>query len=73
MSRAFWLIEASGRGYNIESLTVSEVDGLRFSRISASGIMVIEQINKLLARLVPVHVVEDLTTGPCRAQARWLK
>jgi acetolactate synthase-1/3 small subunit len=57
----------SGRGYNIESLTVSEVDEQRHtSRISVvtSGTpMVIEQINKLLARLVPVHVVEDLTTG----------
>ena len=58
----------SGRGYNIESLTVSEVDEERHtSRISVvtSGTpLVIEQIKKLLARLVPVHVVEDLTTGP---------
>jgi len=58
----------SGRGYNIESLTVSEVDEQRHtSRISVvtSGTpMVIEQIKQLLARLVPVHVVHDLTTGP---------
>lgn len=62
----------SGRGYNIESLTVSEVDEQRhISRISVvtSGTpMVIEQINKLLARLVPVHVVEDLTTGPAHVE-----
>ena len=62
----------SGRGYNIESLTVSEVDEQRHtSRISVvtSGTpMVIEQINKLLARLVPVHVVEDLTTGPSHVE-----
>ena len=62
----------SGRGYNIESLTVSEVDAERHtSRISVvtSGTpLVIEQIKKLLARLVPVHVVEDLTTGPAHVE-----
>lgn len=62
----------SGRGYNIESLTVSEVDDqLHTSRISVvtSGTpMVIEQIKQLLARLVPVHVVEDLTTGPAHVE-----
>ncbi|MCY4593030.1 MAG: acetolactate synthase small subunit [Alphaproteobacteria bacterium] len=59
----------SGRGYNIESLTVSEVDPVaRFSRITivTSGTsMVIEQIKAQLARLVPVHEVQDLSTeGP---------
>ena len=75
MSRAFWLVLWGcflGGGYNIESLTVSEVDEQRHtSRISVvtSGTpMVIEQINKLLARLVPVHVVEDLTTGPSHVE-----
>ena len=62
----------SGRGYNIESLTVSEVDEQRHtSRISVvtSGTpMVIEQIKQLLARLVPVHVVQDLTTGPSHVE-----
>ena len=62
----------SGRGYNIESLTVSEVDEERHtSRISVvtNGTpLVIEQIKKLLARLVPVHVVEDLTTGPAHVE-----
>ncbi len=55
----------SGRGYNIESLTVSETDPERaLSRISivTSGTpMVIEQIKAQLARLVPIHAVRDLT------------
>ncbi len=55
----------SGRGYNIESLTVSETDAARsISRISivTSGTpMVIEQIKAQLVRLVPIHSVCDLT------------
>ena len=55
----------SGRGYNIESLVVAEVDaGRRLSRITlvTSGTpMVIEQIKAQLDRLVPVHAVRDLT------------
>jgi acetolactate synthase-1/3 small subunit len=55
----------SGRGYNIESLTVSEVDTVQgYSRITivTSGTaMVIEQIKAQLARLVPVHDVHDLS------------
>ena len=59
----------SGRGYNIESLTVAEVDALRhLSRITivTSGtVMIIEQIKAQLGRLVPVHRVSDLTAeGP---------
>ncbi len=59
----------SGRGYNIESLTVSEVDHHeRLSRINivTTGTpMVIEQIKAQLGRLVPVHRVRDLTAdGP---------
>ncbi|HUK08376.1 MAG TPA: acetolactate synthase small subunit [Stellaceae bacterium] len=59
----------SGRGYNIESLTVAEVDRRRgLSRITVvtSGTpMVIEQIKAQLRRLVPVHAVRDLTEeGP---------
>ena len=59
----------SGRGYNIESLTVAEVDAARkLSRITVvtSGTpMIIEQIKAQLARLVPVHAVRDLTVeGP---------
>ena len=60
----------AGRGYNIESLTVSEIDAVNgYSRITivTSGTdMVIDQIKALLDRLVPVHIVEDLTIqGPC--------
>ena len=55
----------SGRGYNMESLTVAETDqGRALSRISivTSGTpMVIEQIKAQLARLVPIHSVRDLT------------
>ena len=59
----------SGRGYNIESLTVASVDAdRRLSRITivTSGTdMVIEQIKAQLDRLVPVHKVSDLTLeGP---------
>lgn len=59
----------SGRGYNIDSLTVAPVDETgRISRITivTSGTeMVIEQIKAQLDRLVPVHMVADLTLeGP---------
>jgi acetolactate synthase-1/3 small subunit len=55
----------SGRGYNIDSLTVAAVDdGRGRSRINivTSGTqMVIDQIKAQLDRLVPVHRVADLT------------
>ena len=59
----------SGRGYNIESLTVAEVNlDEHLSRITVvtSGTpMIIEQIKAQLTRLVPVHKVADLTLdGP---------
>jgi acetolactate synthase-1/3 small subunit len=59
----------SGRGYNIESLTVAQVDperGLSRINIVATGTaLVIEQIKSLLSKLVPVHRVQDLTVeGP---------
>jgi acetolactate synthase-1/3 small subunit len=59
----------SGRGYNIESLTVAPVDeGRNQSRITivTTGTpMVIEQIKAQLDRLVPIHKVSDLTLeGP---------
>jgi acetolactate synthase-1/3 small subunit len=59
----------SGRGYNIESLTVAEVDPVRrLSRINLVTLgspMIIEQIRNQLERLVPIHKVADLTTeGP---------
>ena len=59
----------SGRGYNIESLTVAETDAKRsLSRITivTKGTpMIIEQIKAQLDRLVPVYRVRDLTVeGP---------
>ncbi len=55
----------SGRGYNIESLTVTEVDvAAHFSRITiiTSGThQVLVQIRAQLERLVPVRKVSDLT------------
>ena len=59
----------SGRGYNIESLTVAPVDEhRRLSRITivTSGTeMIIDQIKAQLDRLVPVHKVSDLALeGP---------
>ena len=55
----------SGRGYNIESLTVAEVEsGKALSRINlvtSGSNMIIEQIKAQLDRLVPIHKVSDLT------------
>lgn len=59
----------AGRGYNIESLTVAEIDHEKnLSRITIVTIgtpQVIEQIKDQLGRIVPVHKVVDLTVaGP---------
>lgn len=59
----------SGRGYNIESLTVAETDHAanisRITLVSSGTPLVIEQIKNQLSRLVPVHKVVDLTiSGP---------
>jgi acetolactate synthase-1/3 small subunit len=55
----------SGRGYNIESLTVSETEHqahLSLITVVTTGTpMVIEQIKNQLDRLVPVHRVTDMT------------
>ena len=55
----------SGRGYNIDSLTVAEVDDddhtSRITIVTNGTPMVIEQIKAQLGRLVPVHHVLDLT------------
>jgi len=57
----------SGRGYNIESLVVSETDAKehlsRITIVTSGTPMVIEQIKAQLDRLVPVHKVADLTIG----------
>src|SRR5436853_3443259 len=59
----------SGRGYNIESLTVSETEHekhlSRITIVTRGTPMVIEQIKSQLDRLVPVHRVVDMTVaGP---------
>ena len=55
----------SGRGYNIESLTVSETEHekhiSRITIVTTGTNAVIEQIKSQLHRLVPVHRVVDLT------------
>ncbi len=57
----------SGRGYNIESLTVSETEHekhlSRITIVTAGAPMVLEQIKNQLERLVPVHRVVDLTAN----------
>ncbi len=59
----------SGRGYNIESLTVAEVDHTghlsRITIVTTGTPQVIEQIKAQLGRIIPVHEVHDLTVeGP---------
>ena len=59
----------SGRGYNIDSLTVAEVDHeghlSRITIVTTGTPQVIEQIKAQLGRIVPVHEVHDLTVeGP---------
>jgi len=55
----------SGRGYNIESLTVGEVDAAegtsRITIVTSGPPQVIEQIEAQLKRLVPVHAVTNWT------------
>lgn len=55
----------SGRGYNIDSLTVAEVDhtghASRITIVTRGTPAVIEQIKAQLGRIVPVHEVHDLT------------
>lgn len=59
----------SGRGYNIESLTVAEVNHRenlsRITIVTSGTAMIVEQIKAQLGRLVPIHKVSDLTQeGP---------
>src|SRR4029453_11638437 len=55
----------AGRGYNIESLTVSETSHekhvSRITIVTTGTPNVLEQIRAQLERLVPVHSVADLT------------
>ena len=55
----------SGRGYNIESLTVAETDPeealSRITIVTSGNHIVIQQIKAQLGRIIPVHSVLDLT------------
>ena len=55
----------SGRGYNIDSLTVSETEHeahlSRITIVTRATPHVLEQIRHQLERIVPVHRVNDLT------------
>ena len=55
----------SGRGYNIESLTVAEIDhkghSSRITIVTSGTAHIIEQIRAQLGRIIPVHEVHDLT------------
>ena len=66
----------SGRGYNIDSLTVSETEHAkhlsRITIVTTGTPMVIDQIKNQLARLVPVHTVTDLTVSNNRPIEREL-
>src|SRR5690606_37132736 len=63
LARVIGLI--SGRGYNIESLTVSETEHekhlSRITIVTSGTPHVLEQIKHQLERIVPVHRVVDLT------------
>ncbi len=55
----------SGRGYNIESLTVAEIDAAahtsRITIVTSGTPEVLEQIQAQIGRVVPVHRVVDWT------------
>ena len=65
----------SGRGYNIDSLTVTETEHekhlSRITVVTAGTPMVIEQIKAQPERLVPVHTVMDLTIPAPRSSVSW--
>ena len=64
----------SGRGYNIDRLTVSETEHekhlSRITIVTRGTPMVIEQIKNQLERLVPVHRVVDMTVAGPHDRAR---
>ncbi len=56
----------SGRGYNIESLSVNTTEDPRYSRmtiVTTGDERIIEQIDKQVSKLVDVIKVTDLTSG----------
>ena len=56
----------SGRGYNIDSLTVAETDHnghrSRITIVTTGTESIVEQIKAQLGRIIPVHQVNDLTS-----------
>ncbi|MBB5722040.1 acetolactate synthase-1/3 small subunit [Loktanella ponticola] len=59
----------AGRGYNIESLTVAEIDHTghlsRITIVTSGTPQIIQQIKSQLGRIITVHSVNDLTVeGP---------
>ena len=62
----------SGRGYNIDSLTVAETDHAghksRITVVTTGTPQVIDQIKAQLERMVPVHEVHDLTVEGAAVQ-----
>ncbi|WP_319532187.1 acetolactate synthase small subunit [uncultured Cohaesibacter sp.] len=66
----------SGRGYNIDSLTVSETSHedhvSRITIVTTATPQVIQQIRSQLGRLVPVHEVADLSISEIKPLEREL-
>jgi acetolactate synthase I/III small subunit len=66
----------SGRGYNIESLTVSETESQkhvsRITIVTTGTPMVIQQIKNQLDRMIPVYRVVDMTLTGARSIEREL-
>ena len=66
----------SGRGYNIDSLTVSETSHeehlSRITIVTTATPQVLQQIRSQLGRLVPVHEVADLSTSEIKPLEREL-
>ncbi len=65
----------SGRGYNIDSLTVTETEHekhlSRITIITSGTPAVIQQIKHQLERMVPVHRVRDLTQEGKSIEREW--
>ncbi len=66
----------SGRGYNIDSLTVSETSHAehisRITIVTTATPQVLQQIRSQLGRLVPVHEVVDLSSNSIKPLEREL-
>ena len=66
----------SGRGYNIESLTVSETESQkhlsRITIVTTGTPMVIQQIKHQLDRMIPIYKVVDMTLTGTRSIEREL-